>query len=328
MWSLGVLTAHLLTGQSILTQQEVPELSQMQIADRIFRIESELRDQGIERLQPRAVRFLQGLFVLDPKTRMTAAQALNHSWFKKPRSEAAAIEEVCRRITRFWKKRDDDPHSMIEALPSFRIADRAGDVSSRQNKSRRKIPDASSSPYFSLDRHLKQRPSSHRRTLLADLNKSGSQFITTKDSKFSRLRVQSTHGRDIFGKSQENLDSNSPDEEEEVSLAPTSPFPPEKTYGFCLSDPGSPPVFNHKSAIENSEISQQGSSKRVRFDSEDPEERALRDAVAREGPRWQTAKDFGDAIKKRRLEELSRMGKTNSLPLGTLAIRTSSKSTF
>ncbi|EKD14883.1 serine/threonine protein kinase [Drepanopeziza brunnea f. sp. 'multigermtubi' MB_m1] len=323
MWSLGVLTAHLLTAQSILTQEEVPRLSQIQIAERFLAVES--RNQ----LKPRAVRFLQRLFVLNPSDRMTAVQALNHSWFKKPDSEAAAIEDVCRKMTRFWKKRDDQPDTMIEALPGVRRDDRVDDESSRQYKSRRKIPDASSYQYFGLERHLQQRPSSQRRTLLEDLNKSGSQFIATKESSVSRLRDAFTHGSDIFGKSHgfETQYTNSPEDDEGMSVIPTTTFPIEKTYGFTLNAATSPSNPQDYFAATDLGNSQQGSNlKRVRFESEDPEERALRDAVAKAGPRWQTAKDFGDALKKRKMELVARSGNTQRQPLGTLPIRTSSKS--
>lgn len=81
-------------------------------------------------------------------------------------------------------------------------------------KFRRKLPDATNSPYFNLDRHLIPKYVSGRKRLLDDLNDSGSPFVTTPEEQprnpvanFKALRnkgssrLTSVEGRDIFGMS-------------------------------------------------------------------------------------------------------------------------------
>ena len=82
LWSLGILTATLLTGSLMVPREELSQLSQVQIMDRLF---------GTPRAQwqnvaPRALGFLRGLLILNPDKRLSATEALNHSWFKKPLS--------------------------------------------------------------------------------------------------------------------------------------------------------------------------------------------------------------------------------------------------
>ena len=101
-------------------------------------------------------------------------------------------------------------------------------------KLRRKIPDTSMSPYFGLDRHLNQKMPSTKKRLLADLNESGTQFVTfqspskqiatantgvQKDKGSSR--VISVEGRDLFGMSAETKPDLS--DIEELDLIPTTP---------------------------------------------------------------------------------------------------------
>ena len=95
------------------------------------------------------------------------------------------------------------------ALPSSPVA-----AATPGPRFRRKIPDATSSPYFGLDRHLNQKAPSGRKRLLEDLNESGSPFLTFQEpqqpksvadvgaqriSGFSR--VVSVEGTDLFGMS-------------------------------------------------------------------------------------------------------------------------------
>ena len=83
---------------------------------------------------------------------------------------------------------------------------------------RKKIPDATSSPYFGLDRHLNQKAPSGRKRLLDDLNESGSPFLTshaTQRKSVTNLgaqrvkgmnRVVSVDGTDLFGMSPQKKD--------------------------------------------------------------------------------------------------------------------------
>ena len=114
LWSLGVLTATLLTGSSVVPREELMQLSQFQLVDRLFG-ECSL-SHCWQDIPPRALDFLRGLLSLDPEKRLTASSALNHSWFKKPLSEAALLEERYEKVIRFWRKRGED--DVIERLPS------------------------------------------------------------------------------------------------------------------------------------------------------------------------------------------------------------------
>ncbi|KAI6716316.1 hypothetical protein PZA11_002612 [Diplocarpon coronariae] len=310
MWSLGMLIARLLIGDTILSENELHS-AQLNMADWIL---SRVNDNHLD-LKPRASRFMQRLFVLDPCHRMTAPEALKHSWLKKPPSEAAAIEELCARITRFWKKRDS-VDEVIVPLPRTLRNFRADEEFSKQQKSRRRIPDASSSAYFSLDKHIQPKLPSQRRSLLDNLNKSGSQFVVAEESDISRLRITTTHGRDMFRKVEvptfQVLYGSEPDNE--VSLVPATPVRPERVHSLGLSDPADSSTSQDNLFDAQSGAVSQSSSKRVRFESEDPEERSIREEVASQGPRWQSAKAFGDAVERRKAEVKGKLGRAVTPP--------------
>ena len=63
---------------------------------------------------PRALRFVCKLLVIDPDERMTATDALEHSWFTKPAREAQALDEGLQRINRFWEKRKMPSEEVLE----------------------------------------------------------------------------------------------------------------------------------------------------------------------------------------------------------------------
>ncbi|PBP17589.1 serine/threonine protein kinase [Diplocarpon rosae] len=320
MWSLGVLTARLLIGDTIPSEDELCHSTQPDLAEWFL---SRVKDKHSD-LKPRASRFMQRLFVLDPCHRMTAPEALEHSWFKKPPSEAAAIEELCARITRFWRKRDSVDDVIVPLPRTLRIF-RADEEYTKQPKSRRRIPDASSSPYFSLDRHIQPKVPSQRRTLLENLHKSGSQFFATEEPDVSRFQITTTHGRDMFGKVEESptQDLYGSDPDDEISLVPATPLRPGSVHGFILSDAVDPSTSQNNLADTQSGAVLKFSSKRVRFESEDPEERSIREEVVSQGTRWQSAKAFGDALKKRKIEARGQLVRARTPPhLQTLPIRT------
>lgn len=66
--------------------------------------DSYARRQWIE-MPVRALKFVRRLVVKDPEDRMTATEALEHSWYTKPAREAQALDEGLARINRFWEKR-------------------------------------------------------------------------------------------------------------------------------------------------------------------------------------------------------------------------------
>jgi hypothetical protein len=60
--------------------------------------------------------------VVNPDERMTAAEAVNDSWYTRPASEAEALADGIKRINRFWKQRDMPSDEVLEVsyLESFK----------------------------------------------------------------------------------------------------------------------------------------------------------------------------------------------------------------
>ncbi|KAG4440423.1 hypothetical protein IFR05_004067 [Cadophora sp. M221] len=331
LWSLGVSIAYLLTNDTILPRDNISQVSQVQLAELFYGFGDGTKIEAWQNLSPRALRFLRGLLAANPADRMTAGEALEHSWLTKPLSEAALIEECCAKIIRFWKKRDSD--EVVIGLPSA-FQSQQDENSRRDSRSKRKLPDASSSAYFTLDRHLHRREVSQRRTLLAGLSKTGSQFVASADeTNTSRRQMASISGRDMFGRSPDTQVEEQPSVEDEVSRVPKEipRLRSERVFGFDLSDPTGP---SPDSSIEAEQMSadlengfQNISRKRVRWESEDPEEKILRDDVAKNATKWHSAKALKDAVMKRKLEVEQVGGKPGEVgPVRpSLAIRTSTR---
>ncbi|PVH81691.1 Pkinase-domain-containing protein [Cadophora sp. DSE1049] len=331
MWSLGVVTAVLLTNDAILPRDSTA-ISQLELVQLFQRLEDGTKQEVWETLSSRALRFLRKLLVINAADRLTAAEALEHSWFTKPFSEAAAIKECCAKIIRFWKQRDSD--EAIERLPHVR-QNQQDEHYRRGSRSKKKFPDASSSVYFGLERHLRPPKPSQRRTLLEGLSKTRSPFVnTSRKPRVSQPQIMSTHGSDIFGKSPDTQpEEQLPSDFEPVSLIPTAPSRArsEKIDLSSLGDRDptgsnleSPSGVDEESADLKSDL-KSANRKRVRWESEDPEEKSLRDEVAKIGPRWQSAKDFGIAVLKRKIE-VKQLGEKGEPSHPSLAIRTSSRS--
>ncbi|CAG8984035.1 hypothetical protein HYALB_00002976 [Hymenoscyphus albidus] len=198
LWSLGVLTACILTG----FQEELSDLSQVEIN---AKIDSDFTEGEEIELTVTAKRFLREILILAPEERLSATEARNHAWFRKPRAEAAKMEERYHKIIRFWKERNDpkvlerlpepEPEPESEPEPEPQVAARNG------LKSRRKFPDASANQYFGLERHLQtQEAPGGRLALLEKINSSGTYFLPHEEtqSKFF-AKEKRVSGKDIFG---------------------------------------------------------------------------------------------------------------------------------
>lgn len=316
LWSLGVLTACLLTGNSLIPKDELSQLSQLDIANRFLGFaDSYTRNQWVE-MAPRAQRFLRNLLTTNPINRMTAKEALNHSWYKKPHAEATLLEDRYHKIIRFWKARDKEDE-VIEYLPSWNKTPQA--EQERQGpKFRRKIPDATLSPYFSLDRHILQRGPTTRKTLLASLQESGSPFMPSEDSQNKATASKSQRkkrdggsllvdARDMFGASN-IIDLSSLEEEDEVEdevmLVPTEPMPHIESLN--IKSHGKPPEIPDSQAETDDgdiDLDEGRESKRTRRESWDPEDRRIHDLVSSRLPRFVTAKTFRDTVQMRKAND-------------------------
>jgi serine/threonine protein kinase len=314
----------------MVPREELPQLSQVQIVDRIFGMDPDTSAHW-QKLPPRAMSFLHGLLVLNPDKRLTATEALDHSWFKKPLSEAALLEERYEKVIRFWRKRDDD--EMIENLSSRVRASQEDQIVASASKSRRKVADITPSPYFGLDRHLQPKMASKRKMILDSLNESGSPFLVTEQNQHKTrvanpttqmrdvVSIETVRGIDLFGTFRSSkVASQEESDLDEICLVPTTPFVPhsEREFGFDISDPlealSSPAEAREVETREGS--GGIGKRKRSRRESEDAEERSIRDGVAKAMPRYCTAKALKDAVEKRKRE-------TKSCSLAGLAIRNS-----
>ncbi len=135
--------------------------------------------------------FIKKLIVLEPLKRMTAKEAVDHDWFRKPARIALELDKLYERSIGFWSKRPNYI-GIIEDLPDV-LPEVVGPTRSRSSKGKcahqkfthKKIPDAAS-PYFGLERHLhlqggrtKSSLHSQRKRLLEELKEADSQFINT-----------------------------------------------------------------------------------------------------------------------------------------------------
>ncbi|TAQ83849.1 hypothetical protein B7494_g7825 [Chlorociboria aeruginascens] len=175
MWSFGIMTVFLLTGQHQIPRQSMLDMTEEQFNAHFPEADGQRIAEKWEKVSPRAQRFIRRLLVVDAECRMTADEAVNASWYRKPSGEATAMEDGYKRAIRFWRPREVG-ENIMEDIPS-----RVEDVKKR----RRKMPDASASPYFSLHRHLNPKSPSKRRRILADLKESGASFLPPERYDFA-----------------------------------------------------------------------------------------------------------------------------------------------
>lgn len=187
MWSLGIITICLLTGDPFISFEELQDLSQADIAVKLAEAGRDYPQWRHLNLQGKD--FIRKLLVLEPLKRMTAKEAVNHEWFRKPTRIAVELDKLYERSIVFWSQRSNHI-GIVEDLPDALL-----DVSGRkmgqsnkannahQNSAQERIPDAAS-PYFGLERHLNPRGArtkssrySQRKRILAALKEGDSQFI-------------------------------------------------------------------------------------------------------------------------------------------------------
>ncbi|ATZ48352.1 Bcmek1 [Botrytis cinerea B05.10] len=205
MWSFGILTWSLLTGESSIPRGRLSQLEEIQAAKNFLSSDEKEVASKWSYLHRRVRSFLRGLLASDASQRMSAVQAVNHPWYKKP-PVSDAIEQAYERVTKFWKPRDDD--DILEYLPGYTVPTTEVTSSGR----RKRLPDTSMSPYFNLDRHLQSRSPqvAKRRRILDDLKETGVAFVNSEpqqnDSRGiprskNNVQVKSVTGIDLFGSS-------------------------------------------------------------------------------------------------------------------------------
>jgi serine/threonine protein kinase len=254
LWSFGVLTACMFTGNLVVPPKELAELSQVEIAARFLGMDDQYARAEWQRIPPRALEFIRRLLVIDPDNRITVDEALDHPWYSKPPREAEALTQALRRINQFWKPHEKDDE-IIQTLPGV-VLNAAPPQKPPLVKSRKKVPDTSLSPYFGLGRHLVQRTQSTRKRILEDLTEPGSQFIAIQgpEMKLSRADARNFRargagevilvgGEDLFGTSFATGSTTQFEScLEEMEHIPTTSIPRfGRDFGSDLSDPIIPP---------------------------------------------------------------------------------------
>jgi serine/threonine protein kinase len=237
MWSLGVLTACMLTGHSIIPRDEMSQLSQKEISERFLGLDYYTRHKW-QNLTPRALRFLRGLLSLQPDQRFTATQALHQSWFKKPLSEATLLEDRYLQVIKFWRPRSLD--EVIEHLPSrTKLLPAEPPIKSKPGP-RQNIPDTSNSPYFSLDRHLREKLPSQRMAILEKANQSKSFFVASDQPLQKKKRrhhplkqsmIEDVSARDMIRKTPFEFDDLETEDEDVRTIELATDSGPARSKG-------------------------------------------------------------------------------------------------
>jgi len=231
LWSLGVLAACMLTGDTTIPRQVLSGLSLSDIEARYLGIDDQNAREAWLLIQPRALKFIRKLLIIDPEKRMTADEAICHPWFTKPRREAEALMEGIEKINVFWEKRNVNTE-ILEFFPGVDVMGSIGpEPEIPVQKFRKKVPDATLSPYFGLDRHLYQREEPTRKRILQDLMDSGSQFVASKEPPPKKTM---SFGSGHLSSLDQELESFETFTKNFIALPKT---PAEKIYGLDFSDP-------------------------------------------------------------------------------------------
>ena len=110
IWSIGCITAILLTGEQIFSGQE--DEHELKNPDHVTqdpnRWDLSIMDKGTvwTNIGRKAKSFIRGCLVLDESQRLTAKHALLHPWFTN-RHYAADIEAAYQRAIQDWKPRNE-----------------------------------------------------------------------------------------------------------------------------------------------------------------------------------------------------------------------------
>ena len=206
LYSLGMVTAMLLTGNCIVPREEMEELTQRFVNEELSQTEDSSRCSTEEwkPMSQNAKSFLRHLLDPDDNRRMTATEALSHTWLKDP-EDADLIEKGCQRLSRFWKSRTPEV-DLIQHIS--KSTPPKGESIARRYKH---LPDASASPYFGLERRLNKEympKVDNRKQVLASLGKTQGNFLSSKGPQLwpnpaKQVATKTTYveGSDIFGKS-------------------------------------------------------------------------------------------------------------------------------
>lgn len=308
MWSLGALTFNMLVGDSAVPRNEYSQQSQQNI-------DKFLQDKDCNEVTVRARRFLLGLLAQDPIKRMTASEALQHSWFKKPVGEGVAIEDACKRISRYWKPRKNY-ENVIEDLPGRISALQKGPTIHAEQKTRKRVPDINPFPYTGLEHRLYPRTQSSRGLILNNLKEKEAFFVTeaieTATASKVRPRKQTTRikpvpAEDLFGTNlKKHLSSGSynatdygdESHEDDLSLAPTCSGEYRLQRAFEETCANSSNLGVSRTDQAENFGSKLPGAQFAYVKLRDAKDKRAREDLARQVPRHSNAKAYGDAVRK------------------------------
>lgn len=120
MWSIGAVTAMLLTNQPIFPDGR--ELVSGMTTLSQFSSHLQVIDGGSEiwqRVGRRAKAFLKGCLTTHEEDRLTASEGLKHKWFTHPRYHAE-FDAAYQRAIQDWKPRAEDP-GLVEDIDTSDI---------------------------------------------------------------------------------------------------------------------------------------------------------------------------------------------------------------
>lgn len=297
MWSLGALTFTILVGEKGASRDEFSQHSQQMVLEFV-----DTAGKGVC-ITPRARRFIRELLVHNPAKRMTAQQALQHSWLTKPGTEGAAIEAACRRINRSWKERVWDS-TVIENLPDRALVNETEQVSST-TKPRKKIPDVTPFPYVGLDRYFQQSKSQFARgSLLNELKEKQALFFAEEPIQSSpelpdhrsMLRVGTAPAHDLFRKVAKRSRAPTIDDanDDDMDLVPLRRRAQPEGISMEEDEDSTYTLAGHKPRSSGSELYDAWSAKRIKTLSQKVADHG---APANQVPRYSKAKEFGDIMR-------------------------------
>ncbi|QSZ30898.1 hypothetical protein DSL72_000456 [Monilinia vaccinii-corymbosi] len=310
MWSFGILTWSLLTGETSIPGGRLSQLEEIQVTKEFLSSDEKEAAQKWSYLHARTRSFLRGLLASDAEQRMTAVQTVNHIWYKKL-PVSTALEQAYERAIRFWKPRDDS-EDILAYLPGYTAPalDGAGPVR------RKHLPDVSLSPYFNLDRHLQSRSPqvSKRKRILDDLKESGESFLESdlqqNVPKYSHRKIchhpiKSVSGIDLFGSYTDLVDNQAKNntrpsyeissQRHEISEAEMG----QKAATRSLQNHLDSPIMdkNISSKLSNSKDT------RTRKET-DPANQEIHDTASQRVTKFCSAKVFKDEVNRVRKEQL------------------------
>lgn len=312
LWSLGVVTLCLLTGDSLVLPHELSQLSNASIAHKVNEASANMSaTQQWKDIGAYARDFVKRLVVFDAADRMTAHEAIQHAWFCKPRGVGEELKKLYERANRHWHPRPGNS-PVVEDVPDVQptpgtITERSCNENDRAcANTPKKLPDVTTSVYFSLDRHLQTSIPPRKRVLppvpngfLIQPSDHKSQELLTH-AMAGRPRIRAVQGSDIFGQASQDPHK---DQQESTNLSTTVLSTSSSTLQSDTRAQLKRTPSPKDRSVQTTDNELAPTRKRVRVDSFTPDERRLHDEVGRSYPKLMSARRYVEELAKRRQQQ-------------------------